>query len=279
MKSLAGDTAPHKTAQKVGIGLAIGGGVLAAAGIALWIRGRRQAGLRGVESSTSLGDGTSTVPLVNTVKKGGMVLKHRRKNVLPIKERVGIIQDLVWESVQDPQMRELALAITGNGKRSVTVGKYTFDVQGAGCTARDGMCEARAVYNWVRKNIRYTGDVGPVKMGRNGPVEAVDLFQGAKRTIEFGGGDCDDADLTQVVLLSSLTTLNGIHTKVRWAQENKHLKHRVTASKMFADWGHIYPVVGMPKTNPTKWVPIDSTLPGEHFGYEVPHAKHQDFAA
>lgn len=275
-------------AQRAGRIALIGGGIVAGVGLLAWLLGKRYA--RGAQQqlvgSSTLGDTQvalpgrgSSVPVVNTVTRGGMVLKHRKKGILPIKERVGIIQDLVWEGVQDPQMRELALAITGNGVRSVTVGKYTFKVQGASCPARDGTCEARAVYNWVRQNVRYTGDVAPVKQGRNGPLEPVDLFQSAKRTIEFGGGDCDDADLLEVAILGTLTSLNGVTTRVRWAQESKHLRHRVTAPKALGDWGHIYPVIGTPKTNPTKWIAIDATLPGSRFGVEVPHARRQDFPA
>lgn len=109
---------------------------------------------------------------VDRRRRGGMLLEHHRDPRMPIKKRVGIIQDLVWDSVRDPRMRKLALQITQK------------------CRARDAECEARAIHDWTKRNIRYTGDVAPVKMGRNGPVEGVDLFQSAFRTVEFKGGDC-----------------------------------------------------------------------------------------
>ncbi|KKK69251.1 hypothetical protein LCGC14_2935900, partial [marine sediment metagenome] len=111
---------------------------------------------------------------IETEYSKGMTLKHYRSK-MSIQERIGILQDLTAKSLQDPAMRKLALQITHH------------------CRPRDSACEARAIYNWQKKNLRYTGDIGPHKIGgRNGPVEGVDLFQTAGRTTEFGGGDCDD---------------------------------------------------------------------------------------
>jgi transglutaminase-like putative cysteine protease len=179
-------------------------------------------------------------------KKNGMVLTHYRDSKMPIEMRVGLIQDRVWESVRDPEMRKLALAITQK------------------CPARDGECEARAIFDYVRRNVRYTGDVAPVKMGRNGPVEAIDYFQSAKRTLEFKGGDCDDHDTVSATLLA----LNGITPRLR-----------VTAPRKHDIWRHIYTVAGLPKENPTKWIALDTTLDPAKFGKEAPYAKHKDFAA
>jgi hypothetical protein len=197
------------------------------------------------------------------VSKGGMTLTHHYDPEMPIEQRVSILQDLVWKGVQDPQMRELALAVTGNGTRDVTVGKRKFRVKGANCPARDGLCEAEAVYNWTKQNIRYTGDVAPVKMP-GGDVEGVDLFQTAKRTVEFGGEDCDG----HTVVTTTLLALNGIPAKFR-----------ITAPSKASDWAHIYGMAGLPKTRPQRWVPLDTTLPGNMFGREAPNGKFQDFVA
>jgi len=101
-----------------------------------------------------------------------MTLTHYRSNNMPIEERVGYIQDMVWKSVQDPRFRKFALSVTKH------------------CPSRDGECEAKAIFDYVYKNVRYTGDIAPVKMGRNGPVEGIDYFPSAKRVIEFGAEDC-----------------------------------------------------------------------------------------
>lgn len=130
--------------------------------------------------------------LIDTTRSGNMTTRHYRDPNMPIQQRVAILQDLVWKGAKNPEMRALALAITGYGKRTVKIGRHVVVVQGANCEARDGECEARAIYNWVRdpRNARYTGDIAPLKMGRKGPVEGIDLFQSANRTVEIGGGDC-----------------------------------------------------------------------------------------
>lgn len=177
---------------------------------------------------------------------GTMKLKHHRGR-MTIKDRVKIIQDLVWKSVQDPEMRKIALQTTKD------------------CPERDGKCEARAIYHFIKSHVRYTGDVGPVKMGHDGPTEAVDLYQSARRTLEIGGGDCDD----QAILAATLLALNGMSAKLR-----------ITKPRKDAEWSHIYVTTGLPKLRPTSWLPIDTTLPGSNwFGKEVPFAEKAEFDA
>lgn len=243
------------TGEKVAIGTMIAGGIALIAGAIIYGRAARR---RTGELNQALGQ------VQARVKVGNMLLTHHYDPEMPIQQRVGILQDLVWKGVQNPQMRELALAVTGNGERTVQTGKKTFRVRGGNCPARDGLCESEAIYNWVRENVRYTGDVAPVKMGKDGPVEGVDLFQGGWRTAEFGGGDCDDHS----VLAATLLTLNGIPARFR-----------ITAPRKDSDWQHIYTLAGLPKTRPHKWVAVDSTLPGNMFGREAPNGKHIDFVA
>lgn len=219
--------------KRAGI-VAIGAGAaLAITGAVLYFRSRGMLGLG------------KPAKAVNHTRVAGMKLTHFRDSEMPIQQRVGIIQDLVWKSIQDPRMRKIALKVTRH------------------CPARDGECEARAIYKFVKKNVRYTGDVGTVKMGKNGPSEGVDLFQSAWRTLEFGGGDCDD----QTILNSTLLALNGINPRMR-----------VTAPRG-GTWQHIYALAGLPKNGPTKWVALDTTLPNGKFGTEVPFGKKRDFVA
>ena len=242
-------------ARKWAVGAAIAGGLLVAGGAAAYYARKRQ------KREAALG---RSARIQGRTTAGDMVLTHHSDPEMPIEQRVGILQDLVWKGVQNPQMRELALAITGNGTRNVQVGKRTFRVQGANCPARDGLCETKAVHDWVKDNVRYTGDVAPVKMGRDGPVEGIDLFQGGWRSAQFGGGDCDDHSTLSATLLA----LNGIPPRFR-----------ITAPRKKSDWAHIYVMAGLPKTNPNKWVPLDTTLPGDMFGREAPNGKHIDFVA
>ena len=214
----------------------LGGGLAASvAGIAILLRSR---------SSSELA--RAALP----AGRSGMRLTHHRAKNLPIKARVRILQELTYRSVQDPEMRKLALKITKN------------------CPARDDKCESKAIYDWMRAHIRYTGDIGPHRLGADGPVEGVDLFQTAARTVEFGGGDCDD----HAILSCTLGLHNGLPCQYRVTSPTK--------SKKNDDYAHIYGMHGIPKTsNSPRFVAVDTTLPNGRYGLEAPYGKHLDFVA
>lgn len=184
-----------------------------------------------------------------TPGKKPKLVQHVQKS-MSIDERVAILRDVGHESIKDPAIRKLALQIT------------------RGCRSRDGVCEARAIYDWIHKNIRYTGDIGPHHHGRNGPYEGIDVFMTAARTVEFGGEDCDG----HAVLACALGIENGFTCR-----------YRITAPTNTPgadDWSHIYAMLGMPKNDPKKWIPIDTTLPnGNMFNREYPYGKKQDYDA
>ena len=175
----------------------------------------------------------------------------RASENLGIEERIGSIQRMIEKSVMDPEMTKLAMRITAH------------------CPERDGRCEAKAIYKWVKKHVRYTGDVAPIKMS-NGDVQGIDRYATARRTIEYGGGDCDD----QVTVVSTLASSIGLLTRLR-----------VTADcpdPAQCDDEHIYPVVGLPKfaDAPEEFVAVDTTLPGNYnFGVEAPAARVTDYDA
>jgi hypothetical protein len=116
--------------------------------------------------------------------------------------------------------------------------------------ARDDLGELRAIYEFVKRNVRYTGD-----------ITFKDTFQSALRTLEMGGGDCDD---------------HGELVAVIGAENGYQPKWRIT-SNTGASWDHIYCLLGVPKHRPTRWIALDTTLPGNRFGQEPPRAKYRDF--
>lgn len=184
-------------------------------------------------------------PVVGRVKIDGRTVTHYRANDIPIGQRVKLIQDRVYGSVQDPRVRELAIKLIKN------------------CKSRDNACEARAIYDAVFKNVRYIGDVAPVKFP-DGSVEPIDYFQHAWRTWSMGAGDCDDMS----ALVASLMSVVGIPTRLR-----------VTAPTRTSDWGHIYPIVGFPVISPNKWIAADPTLePPTRFGAEARYGRNRDYA-
>ena len=78
-----------------------------------------------------------------------------------VEDRIGVLQDAVYAAIRNPQMRELALAITGNRVFDVTVNKHRFVVQGARCPERDGNAESAAVGAWVAGNKHLAPDLAP----------------------------------------------------------------------------------------------------------------------
>lgn len=92
-------------------------------------------------------------------------------------DRVKIIADLVEESSQDPVIRKLSLDI----------------LRKEGVREKDSLGEVKAIFNWVKKNIQYRGD-----------VFCRDSYHTAKRTIELQSGDC--FPLTQKVIVKNKET-------------------------------------------------------------------------
>lgn len=188
------------------------------------------------------GLGRGQAPVIGGYSDGKMKTTLRASDHMPIETRIATIQNLIHKSVQDPQMRKIALKAT------------------ATCGERDKVCEARAVYGFIKNSVRYTGDIGPIKHP-DGSVEGIDLYQSARRTLEMGGGDCDD----QAILGATLLALNG-HQPVL----------RVVKTRRAPDWEHIF--VG--SLIDGKFVPIDTTLPGNRsFGVEPNYSKKVDFPA
>jgi transglutaminase-like putative cysteine protease len=186
-------------------------------------------------------------PVVGGYSDGNMKTTIRASEDMPIEERIATIQDLIYKSIQDPEMRKLALAVTSH------------------CPARDGHCEAKAVYDYIKDNVRYSGDVGAIKHP-DGTIEGIDLYQSARRTLmDIHAGDCDDMSIAA----STLLALNGITPRLRVMKESSA-----------DDWSHIFALAGLDsKNSPTKWYAVDATLPHGEFGEEVPYAEALDFPA
>ena len=173
----------------------------------------------------------------------------RAHPVRTLEDRVKLLQKLVlygsqafdkssppFGSIRDPEMRRIGLAVT--------------EV----CKARDDRCELMAIYDFVKRNIRYTGD-----------ITNKDTFQSAWVTMQMGGGDCDDmSTLTAVMCL-----VNGFQAKFR------------ITSNYGTSWDHIMVLAGLPKLEPRAWIVLDTTLPGStdaRFGKQPPAAKYRDFS-
>jgi transglutaminase-like putative cysteine protease len=102
---------------------------------------------------------------------------------------------------------------------------------------------ADGLFHWTRDNIRYTLD-----------PHNVELFQRANRSVDEGIGDCDD----QSIVLASLLQSIGLPVRLR-----------VIGLKGSDQFQHIYVLVGLPPTGPTKWKALDPSRP-EAPGWELP---------
>jgi transglutaminase-like putative cysteine protease len=195
---------------------------------------------------TFVANNTAVVPAPTETRRiDGRTLKRYEMKSMSIDQRIRLLQQQVWDGVNDPRIRQLALKIT------------------ADCGRDDGMCEAQRVFDVVKSKVRYTGDVGPVRNPRTGEVDGIDLYQKPWVTWEYGGGDCDD----HVSLISSLLAVIG------------HTMHiRVTAPTKMSDFAHVYAVTMLPKDGPKKAYAVDTTLPWKaKVGSEAKYGKARDY--
>jgi hypothetical protein len=136
----------------------------------------------------------------------------------------------VWEGIQDPKIQNLAARI----------------LEEYNVPARDWEGESRAVFNWVRDNIRYTRD-----------PEGLELFRKPIRTVQLGIADCDDMSILIAALLGTIG-----HT----------LLLRVIGVSS-DEPEHIYPVDLLPPGDEATYqLALDATRP-EDIGWEVPESQ------
>lgn len=131
------------------------------------------------------------------------------------------------------------------GKRNPDVRQIAADVL-RGTKPREWEKSAKALFEWTRKNIRYTLD-----------PHGVEFFQSAQRSTEVGIGDCDD----QSIVLASLLLSVGIPVILR-----------VIGLKGQRVYQHIYVLAGVPPHNPKKWIALDASR-DEEAGWELPESE------
>lgn len=159
-----------------------------------------------------------------------------------IEDRIKHINKMIRKGRLHPNVRKLAVQIVSQ------------KCNGTWCTPeKNWEAEVDTVFNWVREHVRYVRD-----------TYDVDLYQHPKRTIEFGGGDCDDYTITLGALLQAI---------------GYPIKCRVIQTIDSDDWNHIYLLVGLPPRGPTKWKVLDASV-DKPAGWEAPKkmiAKFRDF--
>src|SRR5213594_2177820 len=102
-----------------------------------------------------------------------------------------------------------------------------------GVRPRDRFGEVCALFNWVRRNIRYTRD-----------IFRVELLHSARRMLELQAGDCDD----MTILLGSMLVSTGHPVRLVLAGFRPHKPHA---------YSHIYLEVNVRGG----WLALDPTMP------------------
>lgn len=221
----------------------VGAGLIGVGIFAYWYDRKRSKSLAGTRYVPGR---FAEAPQIDGYSDGNMTTTLRAAPDMSIEERIASIQKMIEKSVQDPEMRALAGRITQS------------------CPDRDGLCEAKSIYKAIKKQVRYVGDIAPIKMS-NGDVDGIDLYQSARRTWDMQMGDCDDQTILAATLLASI----GITPRLR-----------VTAETKNGEESHIYPIALLPKFDPSYAIALDTTLPGSHkFGVEAPSARQTDYDA
>jgi hypothetical protein len=177
-----------------------------------------------------------------------------------INQHVGLIIGQTKKSLKDAETRQLAVKIVSdkttlrNGTPMIKAWGQWFKADHlATCPPRVDLCEIESVWNFVVQNVRYVYD-----------TTNVDVFVTAEETLDAGGGDCDDFTILFAALLMSI----GFQVRARV----------ISTPEAPNEWVHIYPLVGIPKDNPTDWMPLDATVTGSKPGWEYEDiAKTRDY--
>lgn len=98
--------------------------------------------------------------------------------------------------------------------------------------AKNRMGEACALFDFVKRNIRYTRD-----------IFRVELLHSARRMLELRAGDCDD----MTILLGSMLLSTGHPVRLVLAGFRRNRPHL---------YSHIYPEVNVSG----RWIAIDATM-------------------
>jgi len=158
-------------------------------------------------------------------------IKSKLVQVKSLDERVDLMRGLIKKGGLDPQVHMLAGKVLSR------------KCSGTWCVAeKDWEGEAKALFNYVRQNLRYMRD----------PKRA-DGFKAPKHSLFMRAGDCDDG----AILLGSLLEAAG-HT----------VKLRVVHTEGFRDWNHVYLLVGLPPGKTARWMALDTSVP-KPAGWEV----------
>jgi transglutaminase-like putative cysteine protease len=128
----------------------------------------------------------------------------------------------------------LIARLTASGAKDFYVRQKAIEIFRAhGVPAKDRMGEVIALFEWVKRNIRYTRD-----------IFRVELLHTARRMLELRAGDCDD----MTILLGAMLLATGHPVRLALVGFRPDRPHM---------YSHIYPEVNVRG----RWLAIDATMP------------------
>ena len=127
-----------------------------------------------------------------------------------------LIADLIRSGAKDFVVRQTAIRI----------------FRGGGVRPKDRLGEVRALFEWVKRNIRYTRD-----------IFRVELLHTARRMLELRAGDCDD----MTILLGSMLVSTGHPVRLVLVGFRPNRPHA---------YSHIY----LEANVGGRWIPLDATV-------------------
>lgn len=184
---------------------------------------------------------TTRVPAIKTqgrhVKTASGLMRVTTHEVRSLDDRLASIAQKANEGKLDPKVIAWARKELSRKCRDGWNGSQW-------CTPeKDTEAEIAAIYKALRRDVRYTSD-----------VVGVDTYAHPRRTLELGGEDCDGYAALGCAALMSV----GIPCRFK-----------VIRTKDSSTWNHIFIQGGASKSNPTRWISLDASVP-MHAGWEAP---------
>jgi Transglutaminase-like superfamily len=136
----------------------------------------------------------------------------------------GIIARLIRDGAKDFLVRQKAIEI--------------FRI--AGVAPKDRLGEIRSLFEWVRRNIRYTRD-----------IFRVELLHTARRMLELRAGDCDD----MTILLGAMLMATGHPVRLALVGFRKHKPHCYSHIYLEANLGGNWIALDATMERPLGWAP------------------------
>jgi transglutaminase-like putative cysteine protease len=198
---------------------------------------RKERGLSGTapaSATTQYRTNETVEKVLNDIRKRVRTTSRKvtKRSVSSAEDRVFYVRKMIRIYKTDPDVRRLTAAILSRRcGRSWCIKE------------KDWANEVRAIFKFVRDQVRYTRD-----------PDGVDTYQSPLVALESGAADCD----CYVILLGSMLQSVGYPIQCRIIQLNGA-----------STYGHIYLLVGMPPTKPTGWVPLDTSV-DEPPGFQAP---------